>query len=113
MSPLNHQSELLECFYPQCSPLLTSFHLGFSEHPLSNRVFEAGADSRRLNHLGIKKNLNDKERRSATSYSAATSEENLHHTASARVPPSPNVCLHKHLLKQSLLSIKDNHVFPW
>lgn len=71
--------------------------MGFSEHPLSDRMFEAGAASRRPERLGLKKNLNDKERRSATSHSAATSEENLHHAASARVPPRPtfactNIC---------------------
>lgn len=84
---LNHRAEILDCFYPQCSPLLTPFRMCFSEHPLSNRMFEAGAASRCRQHLGIKKNLNNKEGRSATSHSAATSEENLHRTASARVPP--------------------------
>lgn len=74
--------------------------MGFPEHPVSNRVFAAGAASRRLKLLGIKKNLNDKERRSATSHSAATSEENLHHTASVRIPPRQtfacaNICWNK------------------
>lgn len=43
-------------------------------------MFEAGAASRRLRHLGLKKeekNLNNKEERNETSHSAAPSEENL------------------------------------
>lgn len=74
---LNHRSLLRNCFYPQCSSLLTSFHLCFPEHPVSNRVFEAGAASRCFRHLGLKKNLNNKEGRSEISHSAATSEEDL------------------------------------